>query len=271
MPTSSSPSPSSTTSRSAGTCRSIGSPATSPARARRSSSSSSQRRTRWSASCWRRARTCSRTTRSMGSGPPSRAASSIEAETPHRGRHAGPVPDGRTVLMPSEGAPEPVRSAWWRIPLYPAAIPIALILQAWAAAAVHPAAMYRSLVVAVLFSLVLTLVVAAVSRSRDLGGLGAAGILVAIIAAVRAGYLAGRVARGGARRAARTRPGGPAVAARPEDQPRDERRRRDPAAGVGHQPRPDRGCGRRPERTSSWTSPVAGRSGPPRLTLRTST
>lgn len=85
--------------------------------------------------------------------------------------------------MSGDGAAGPRGSAWWHIPLYPAAIPVALVLQAWAAAAIHPAAMYRSLVVAVVFSLVLTLVVAAVSRSRDLGGLAAAGILVAIIAA----------------------------------------------------------------------------------------
>ena len=72
--------------------------------------------------------------------------------------------------------------AWWRIPIYPAAIPVAVIVSAWAAAAIHPAAIFRPLAFAVVASFVLTLVMVGVCRSRDLGALAATGLLVAILA-----------------------------------------------------------------------------------------
>lgn len=85
--------------------------------------------------------------------------------------------------MTSVGANSNKPRHWWRIPVYPAAFPVALVLAAWAAAAIHPAAIYRSLIVAVMVSMLLTLGLALLCRSRDLGAFAATGILLAIVAA----------------------------------------------------------------------------------------
>ena len=71
---------------------------------------------------------------------------------------------------------------WWRIPVYPAVFLPVMILLTWGQTGTHPALLVRSLLVSIGFSLVLTLLIAAVVKDRDRAGLAAAALLVAVLA-----------------------------------------------------------------------------------------
>ena len=72
---------------------------------------------------------------------------------------------------------------WWRIAWYPAVFPAAIIVQAWAAAAIHPAALYRPLLFGVVVTIVITLALSALCRNRDLGALAAMALVTWVVAA----------------------------------------------------------------------------------------
>ena len=77
----------------------------------------------------------------------------------------------------------PAAKPWWRIAWYPAVFPAAIIVQAWDAAFIHPAALYRPLLLAVAATLLVTLAMSALCRNRDLGALAAMAIVLLVMAA----------------------------------------------------------------------------------------
>jgi hypothetical protein len=77
----------------------------------------------------------------------------------------------------------PSARPWWRIAWYPAVFPAAIIVQAWSAAVIHPAALYRPLIVGVVVTLLVTLALSALCRNRDLGALAAMAIVLWVVAA----------------------------------------------------------------------------------------
>jgi hypothetical protein len=66
---------------------------------------------------------------------------------------------------------------WWRINLYPATFPAAFVVVTWASVGIHPAAMYRPLIIAIAGTLILTLILSGVFRDRDRGALLATAIV----------------------------------------------------------------------------------------------
>jgi hypothetical protein len=56
---------------------------------------------------------------------------------------------------------------WWLIPWYPAAFPIAFILFMWSGTGIEPIWIVRPMLIAVGFTLVLTLLLALLLRDRD--------------------------------------------------------------------------------------------------------
>ncbi len=80
-------------------------------------------------------------------------------------------------------ASTPSARPWWRIAWYPAVFPAAIIVQAWSAAVIHPAALYRPLILSVIVTLLVTLVLSALCRNRDLGALAAMALVLWVVAA----------------------------------------------------------------------------------------
>jgi hypothetical protein len=85
-----------------------------------------------------------------------------------------------TAAAPRGAGAAGTTGRWWLIPWYPAAFPIAFILFMWSGTGIEPIWILRPTLIAVGFTLVLTLLLALLLRDRDRGALAATAFVVAL-------------------------------------------------------------------------------------------
>lgn len=88
-----------------------------------------------------------------------------------------------TTAVDALDAPVPPRTtrAWWPIPLYPAAFPVAFVLLIWEEAVFNVLDVIRPLGVAVLLALAVTLVASLLAGDRRFGGIAATAVLLGLV------------------------------------------------------------------------------------------
>jgi hypothetical protein len=85
-----------------------------------------------------------------------------------------------TAAAPRGAGAVDTTGRWWLIPWYPAAFPIAFILFMWSGTGIEPIWFVRPMLIAVAFTLLLTLAMAFVLHDRDRGALAATAFVVAL-------------------------------------------------------------------------------------------